>query len=671
MAASMNDNHRRRLLLTFEHVDNLLNTALQSMAPAEAPSPFQRCLPDALPVQQKVIGDYIARLRAMMVRDLASQGIAVPKPQISSLWSFQAALLLARTDVEELAPRYMRGYGELSDDDVHKLEVVTTQMLEVFDRMSSYLARGAGQDLQARLERLEKTTREVELAKVLEQVIATHGIIELRLSLDAVIERLESSRFEIAVFGRVSSGKSSLLNHILRTDVLPVGVTPVTAIPTRIMFGKVPLARIWFAEAEPIAVELRELAQYVTEQNNFDNAKHVTCIQAELPADRLKEGVVFVDTPGLGSLARYGEMESMAYLPRCDLGIVLVDASSTLIQEDAVVINAIRQAGAEVMVLLTKADILDPGDRHTAAQYVANQLRANLGFDVPVHVVSVKGADSELCDRWFETILMPCLREHGQLAKVVLRRKVGLLKEAVIATLRHRLEMKSVASGDLAGKWKTVEPALNDALVKLETVMREQTEWPGLSEKIVNAAAQEMVDEWRRNAPPQIDAGSKLISCGSKEVNRVVADVAKYLATLREQLRSALRDAATAVGSNQEEATDIPALAGLPVLDIAASLQAIPLPMHRPVLTTLLKGLSCRIIRAQLTSRSGQRLTSLLDQYVRQVHQWRLQVLTDMRRSFMAKVDFFRVQCQQTPDKSDLPTIERDLKRLEVYKAID
>jgi hypothetical protein len=44
----------------------------------------------------------------------------------------------------------------------------------------------------------------------------------------------QAKSFEIALFGRVSSGKSSLLNAVLETNLLPIGVTPVTAVPTRI-----------------------------------------------------------------------------------------------------------------------------------------------------------------------------------------------------------------------------------------------------------------------------------------------------------------------------------------------------------------------------------------------------------------------------------------------------
>jgi GTP-binding protein EngB required for normal cell division len=680
MAASLNDNQKRRLLLTFEHVDNLLADALQALVSAEAPSPFQRYIPDSLPVQRKVIADYISRLRGMMVRILESDGIAVPKPQVSSLWSFQATLLSAKVAVEGLAPKYMRGYGDLPDDAAHKLEVLTTQIMDVLERMSSYLARGAGQDLQARLERLEKITHEVEWARLIEQAVTTHGLIELRPSLDAVIERLESSRFEVAVFGRVSSGKSSLLDHILRTDVLPVGVTPVTAIPTRVVFGSRPLARIWFAEAGPIAVEPHELAQYVTEQGNPDNAKHVTRIQVELPTDRLAEGVTFVDTPGLGSLARYGQMESLAYLPRCDLGIVLVDTSSTLIQEDASIVSALRQAGAEVMVLLTKADVLALGERPAAVQYVKDQLRANLGFDVPVHIVSVKGPDAELCDRWFETALVPCLREHRKLAGASLRRKVGLLREATIAALQRRLDKRSAVSEDMTGQWATVEPVLNEVLVKLEAAMRERLEWPGVSEKIVDVAAREMVDEWRRDGTTQIDPASKLISCGSNHVSLLVDEVAKSLALLLENLGGALRRAGAAAGARQEDAAELPALAGMPILDLAASLGSPntvngvwgPLPetpWRRPRLALLLRELTCRITRKQLARQFGPRLTRQLEQYARQVDQWRSETLAQLRRAFTAKADFYRVQCGQTPDNSDLAAIERDLKRLQALRG--
>ena len=105
----------------------------------------------------------------------------------------------------------------------------------------------ARENLQERLERLEQTGEEVSLLRKLETVITEHGLVEFRSTLSMVLDRLEDNSFEIAMFGGVSSGKSSLLNAILETDVLPVGVTPITAVPTRLAFAESPSVNVWFA----------------------------------------------------------------------------------------------------------------------------------------------------------------------------------------------------------------------------------------------------------------------------------------------------------------------------------------------------------------------------------------------------------------------------------------
>src|SRR5206468_12634665 len=142
--------------------------------------------------------------------------------------------------------------------------------------------------------------------------------------------RLEEHTFDIAVFGRVSSGKSSLLNHLVQSAVLPVGVNPITAVPTRLVYGPEPKGTAWCLDRSPEQFALERLPEFVTEQWNPANTKHVIRLVVELPSPRLRPGIVFVDTPGLGSLAVAGAAETMAYLPYCDFGVVLIDAGSTL-----------------------------------------------------------------------------------------------------------------------------------------------------------------------------------------------------------------------------------------------------------------------------------------------------------------------------------------------------
>jgi ribosome biogenesis GTPase A len=57
--------------------------------------------------------------------------------------------------------------------------------------------------------------------------------------------RLDEGLLRVAVLGQFKRGKSTLLNALLGAPVVPIGVTPVTAIPTsRAASGKTTLLRV-------------------------------------------------------------------------------------------------------------------------------------------------------------------------------------------------------------------------------------------------------------------------------------------------------------------------------------------------------------------------------------------------------------------------------------------
>ena len=221
--------------------------------------------------------------------------------------------------------------------------------------------------------------------------------------------------------------------------MLPVGVTPVTAVPTRLVRGDAPSATVYFAEYGPRNVDPKELAEYASEERNRGNHKHVTGITVEIPSRRLREGVVLVDTPGIGSLAASGSAETFAYLPRCDLSVVLIDAGSTLNEEDLSLLRDLYEGGIPAQVLLSKADLLTAEDRQRVLQYIRDQLRQQLNLDVAIHPVSVVGEDAALLDRWFEKEIEPLWEQQRMLTEESLRRKIARLRESVMAVLQTLL----------------------------------------------------------------------------------------------------------------------------------------------------------------------------------------------------------------------------------------
>jgi GTP-binding protein EngB required for normal cell division len=650
----MNENHQRHLLATFQHVDNLLSEADHILASAGSASPFQEYSQDSTPVQRKVTHDYILRVRETMRRILEDLELP-PKPPVSgALWAARNHTAFAGIAVTEIEPEHMLGYGKLSDEDRQTLDRVVAELNSVLNRLNTYLAQGTDADLQTRLQRLEQTRDEVKLLRELERIITAHGLVEFRVTLTLLLDRLETNAFEIGAFGRVSSGKSSLLNHLLGGEFLPVGVTPVTAVPTRISFGPQPQATIEFAESKPQAVELSDLAEFSTEQQNPGNTKHVTRVHVQVPAKRLYGGVTFVDTPGLGSLATSGAEETVAYLPRCDLGIVLLDAGAALTQEDLVVIQSLYRAGATAMVLVSKADLLAPSDRERMITYVRQHLRSELNLDLPVHPVSVVAADTRLCDEWFEQELRPLLESHQENAVASLKRKIGGLREAVERILETRLESarggEALVAPTSVSQRKEAAEALRNADAILETAQRSGDSLAykirSLTEQAIEAVADDVAVAWSKAGEKSKTSAEIVSDSLSQIISSQGAKCVAALAQVREQLAQTLQSAHRASGVTREPPETLPEASGLPLIDVSPITRMIA--FKRPALLPIFGRAVLRsYVRQQLKQQLGDGLPEFLGLAGKQLEQWYRRALTELQKDFAASAGIYRAQFQQ------------------------
>lgn len=677
MKAKLNDNHRRRLVSSFQHIDHMLGEVETIIASGGSASPFRKHVPDMSPVQRRVTTDYIARIRETMQRCLGELGIVLPEPDCGTLWAARATLaMMANVAMEELGARYLKGYGALPDDAAVLVDRVRSELQAQAARLNDYLRQAGRPDLRARLKELGKTPEEAGLLHELDRIISARGMVELRGTLDLLLERLEDDSFHIGVFGRVSSGKSSLLNYLLGDPILAVGVTPVTALPVRVSAGDRPGAVVEFAEAKAQPIGLERLGEYCSEQGNPANVKHVTRITVRAPVPLLRDGVTFVDTPGLGSLALAGAAETVAYVPRCDLGIVLVDAGSTVTHEDLVLVEALYRAGATAMVLVSKADVLSAADRTRAVEYTRRQLQDQVRVDAPVYAVSVRGPDAALCDTWLKENLQPVLARHQTEAALALKRKVGALREAVAEALRCRTcEADGAAGRDRRRERESVVRILSEGEAALDTMQRGLPtvgEWAATAAAaIIDDAALESVTDWANGSePPGPDPVSRLVAVAVERVHEATTPLREGLLQLHARLRECLRAAESALGHAAEALDELPAPSGLPVPDFGAIPRDNILP--DPPLLVRWHGQSReRWVRRQYHDRLEPVLRAALVQYGKQADAWGRQCMEDLRVAFRRRSDYCRALLGTSPEagpKTDT-RIEEDLRILDNWGA--
>jgi len=667
-------NHERHLMGTFLYLDQLLDDAERIMASSR--SAFPRYVADLSPVQAKVLADHFGRFREALLGWVAAFEMAAGKREVSARHALGVQFTAAEIALEDLSPSSLRGYGAVPPEAVDTLVLALGDLRRMLRRMASVLEESADRDLGVRLERLAATADEARLLTELGRVITAHGLVELRPTLAMLVERMESRRFEAAVFGRVSSGKSSLLNYLLRRDVLPVGVTPITAVPTRVSFGGEQRVVVSFPEQPPEVVPLGRLGEFATERHNPGNRKHVTQISVELPEPRLESGVTFVDTPGLGSLATAGAEETLAYLPRCDLGLVLVDGASSPGPDDVGVIRALYQAGAGAAVLVSKADLLTAEQRQEVVRYLEDLVRSECGVDVRVSPVSVVGTSAALADEWFERELLPLCRAQEKAVSIALKRKVGALRDDVAAALRQALHRTAGAAPSPSGpevaslvEILTRAAALPDAVRVAchTTAMALEDAAP----PIIDAAAARAAASWRTTEDRAAVIHEVLVAELERSATAIANAVASRIIGLREELSKALHAAQGATLPHAGGA-ELPRVAGVPVLDTSALGGAVDVGRGVPAL--LGRNARRRWLTARLRAQTLGGLREVLRIHHRRLADWSRQSVDELERAFAAEAEAARAKLAPAgaplvARAGALEAVERDLAALSAWDA--
>jgi len=668
---SLNPNHARRLSVTCRHIDKLLADMESALSASGSKKAFPEYLPDLTPVQRQVIEDYIARIRSQLVRILDGQDIERPAPSIPVSRSLHTILTFVGIAAEELQPKYMRGYGEVPPAAALELNGIAAELLSLTNRLDQYITHRAGENLKQRLQQLEQVGNEVALLKQLEEVISEHGLVEFRSPLAMILDRLTDKSFEIAVFGRVSSGKSSLLNATLGTDVLPVGVTPITAVPTRITHGEIPSVYVWFADRPREQREISQLADLVTEQRNPGNEKHVTRVVLELPSPRLREGITFVDTPGLGSLATRGTAETLAYLPRCDLGVVLIDAGSALMPDDLRTIHTLNEAGIPANVLLSKADLLSQDDRGQVIEYVRSHIRSELNLEIEVHAVSARPGTVDLLTPWFERDIAPLYSQSRELKSRSMRRKVRCLQQSIETTLLGRLGKKDQFPIPVE-ELRDLEARLRQAGGKLQEthaiVRRIASEIRDLASLALTRAAAGLMDHWNRGN--EADGEQVVLHAVHQVVQERCGRLCDVVSALSQELHQTLQWTANQLGLADAPAAEefSSCLREMPLVDLGS----ITSTLTRPAMISFGgRRIAERWTAWRLASSTGPAIEQALSAYSRLAGDWSDGTVGQIQRLFDAYADSYRALIERLAGPSQLSSEQEQaiLRSLNVLRA--
>ncbi len=203
------------------------------------------------------------------------------------------------------------------------------------------------------------------------------------------IPKLEAERFHLVVLGEFNHGKSTFVNSLLGSDILPTGITPTTASINHVVWSEHPTARVVLTTGESRALDPLQLKEWVTVAGG--HASEVAYVELGYPSDLLANSVVLVDTPGVNDLNEQRAEVTYGYVPRADAVVFLLDAGQALKDSEREFLRSrvLESARDRLIFVLGKMDMLSPDERTAVLDYVRTGL-AKMMPDPVIYALSAK-----------------------------------------------------------------------------------------------------------------------------------------------------------------------------------------------------------------------------------------------------------------------------------------
>lgn len=166
-------------------------------------------------------------------------------------------------------------------------------------------------------------------------------------------ETLTSKLFTVVVLGEFKVGKSTLLNALLGNETLPTRSGPTTAVITQLVYGE-QLALFVYERGKPTPRPISQVeynrdfclmdvdADDATASES-DRFAQVEYVRIEMPHSLLRNGICFVDTPGLGE-HQIRTQVALRFLRHAQAIIFVLSAGRLLGQGERLLIRLLGKA---------------------------------------------------------------------------------------------------------------------------------------------------------------------------------------------------------------------------------------------------------------------------------------------------------------------------------------
>ena len=262
------------------------------------------------------------------------------------------------------------------------------------------------------------------------------------------IENLNNKEIIVPVLGIQGAGKSSFLNSILMEDnILPTDVDETTCVPVEVRYGENSSeAIIYYLNGNKESIHITDLDKYVHNNYNTANNLKVSKIVLYNKSNILKDNIVLVDLPGVGSLTSENQRTTLEYVNKLVAGIFMIRTNPPITRTEKNFINALWPKLSNTIFVQNKWNDESNEDANEAKEHNEGVLSSisyahNVEKDTKVNIVNVYEAvkakftnDVELYDN---SGIVKVIDEIKNISKEYNRDLINTLNQRVYEALKN------------------------------------------------------------------------------------------------------------------------------------------------------------------------------------------------------------------------------------------
>lgn len=308
-----------------------------------------------------------------------------------------------------------------------------------------------------------------------------------------LLQKVIATELVVPVIGAFSAGKSSLLNSLIGSDVLPVGIAPETELATELRYSSEP----HLLAIRPDGMQERLPVEALSSINRRSSEFSHLCLYLDSEALKTIAPLVLVDMPGFGSSLENHNKAISYYLPRGVHFIVLTSVEDGNITQSMLrKLDELKTYDTEFTFLISKCDLRATNQVEEVQSYIDDQLGVYFGAHYRSIALGNQGG-SELAhalttlqpDALFSRLFLDILKEQNFEVLAQINLALSMLKkdkaeskqtalslgQALVQLQEQRKEVESDLKDRYSGKMldrslRGLDNALNESLEELVTL---------------------------------------------------------------------------------------------------------------------------------------------------------------------------------------------------------